>query len=351
MTTDQQRVRRKQIMTEIGVLLIILAVVAVVMWVGIACANCREKTRRLLIMFSMTALLWIVLWKGNVVLNEYLSGRISWIKLPVKRFITGVAATLVFTVVVVGVSGFMFRNFFSVDLSSTLTASLIITLSISLFMHGRSFLLNWRQAAMEAKNYQTESIAAKYESLKNQVNPHFLFNSLNALTNLVYDDPDKAARFINQLSEVYRYVLDTKDQEVVPLERELEFLNAYLYLQQIRFGDKLSVSIGRTSAGIYVAPLALQMLIENAIKHNVVSEEDPLNITIAVDNQYIIVKNNLQPRIGFIEPSAGVGLENICRRYEFLTKDQLRIVKSENYFEVSVPLLGATSPIFQKRQH
>ncbi len=110
-------------------------------------------------------------------------------------------------------------------------------------MHGRSFLNNWRQAEMNSIELQKESMRSQYDSLKNQVNPHFLFNSLNALTNLIYDDQDKAAKFVKQLSEVYRYVLETQNKEVVPLADELKFLNSYLFLQQIRFGDKLKLEI------------------------------------------------------------------------------------------------------------
>jgi LytS/YehU family sensor histidine kinase len=175
--------------------------------------------------------------------------------------------------------------------------------------------------------------------LKNQVNPHFLFNSFNALSNLVYEDPDKAVKFIKQLSEVYRYVLDTRDREVVSLEEELRFLQSYIYLQKIRFAEKLTIDIQLENVNSQIAPLALQILVENAIKHNIVSEDDPLQVKIYPDNGFIAVENNLQKKSMGVEPSAGVGLENICRRYEFLSDKKVEILEDTDRFLVKLPIL------------
>ena len=168
---------------------------------------------------------------------------------------------------------------------------------------------------------------AKYESLKSQVSPHFLFNSLNALTNLVYEDQDKAAKFIKQLSEVYRYVLDTRDKEVVSMEEEKNFLNSYLFLQQIRFGDKLKLEVNLDETRSRIAPLVLQMLVENAIKHNVISEENPLHINIYVKDGFIVVENNLQKKSVMLDESPGIGLDNIAKRYEFLSDKKVEVIE------------------------
>jgi LytS/YehU family sensor histidine kinase len=209
-------------------------------------------------------------------------------------------------------------------------------------MHGREFLLQWKQSAVEAERYQKQSMEATYENLKSQVNPHFLFNSLNALTNLVYEDQDKAAKFIKQLSEVYRYVLDTRDKEVVDLSEELKFLEAYVYLQQIRFGEKLSVNLKVDSVQSMVAPLAIQMLFENAIKHNEISEENPLTISIYAKDNFIVIENNLQPKSLIGQASSGLGLENIKKRYEFLTEKPVDIIKDDSLFQVKLPLISKT---------
>jgi LytS/YehU family sensor histidine kinase len=185
---------------------------------------------------------------------------------------------------------------------------------------------------------EKESIRAKYESLKSQVSPHFLFNSLNALTNLVYEDQDKAAKFIKQLSEVYRYVLDSRDKEVVPLEEEKKFLNSYLFLQQIRFGDKLMLEINLSDTRSLIAPLVLQMLVENAIKHNVISAEQPLTIRIYSVEGYIVVENDLQKKSVVQGESQGIGLENISRRYEFLTDRKVEVIEGDT-FRVKLPVI------------
>jgi LytS/YehU family sensor histidine kinase len=173
------------------------------------------------------------------------------------------------------------------------------------------------------------------------VSPHFLFNSLNALTNLVYEDQEKAVKFIKQLSEVYRYVLDTRDKEVVSLTEELKFLESYLFLQRIRFGNKLRVTID-LSGDPMLAPLALQMLIENAIKHNIISEADPLNIRIFSEDGYLTVENNLQKKSVLGERSSGVGLDNIRKRYEFLTDREVKVLETPVSFVVKLPLLNST---------
>ena len=217
--------------------------------------------------------------------------------------------------------------------------SLTITFFISLFLHGKEFLVRWKAAAVDAEASKRESMMAQYESLKSQVNPHFLFNSLNALTNLVYEDQDKAAKFIKQLSEVYRYVLDTRNREVVGLEEELQFLKAYLFLQQIRFGDKLQIKIELSGVESPVAPLAFQMLIENAIKHNVISQEDPLTIRLYSTQNYLVVENNLQKKSVLREDSPGIGLDNIRKRYAFLSDQPIEVNQTEKLFSVRLPIL------------
>jgi LytS/YehU family sensor histidine kinase len=199
--------------------------------------------------------------------------------------------------------------------------------------------LNWRQTAIDAEKAKRESIKAQYDSLKNQVNPHFLFNSLNALTNLVYQDQDKAAKFIKQLSEVYRYVLESRDKEVVTINEELKSLESYIFLQQIRFGDKLNVQIDIPQRDGRVAPLALQMLFENAIKHNVISEEYPLTIHIYRKEDNLIVENTLKRKHILPEDSSGLGLENIKKRYEFLSDKKVAVEETNLKFKVTLPIL------------
>ncbi len=308
------------------------------------CQSCHTNIERYVWVTFFSTLLWFSLWIGNESLTVFISSRISWVAFPLKRFIIGVTSTVVFTVLMVlaivmvweKVMHFNFGGYFEVVFTS-----LIITFFISLFLHGKEFLVRWRAAAVDAEASKRESIKAQYESLKNQVNPHFLFNSLNALTNLVYEDQDKAAKFIKQLSEVYRYVLDTRDREMVSLEEELRFLNAYLFLQQIRFGDKLQIKIELNGIESQVAPLAFQMLIENAIKHNVIALDDPLIINVYSANDYLVVENNFQKKTVLKEDSPGIGLDNIRKRYSFLSDRPIEVIETEKLFTVKLPILKA----------
>lgn len=272
-----------------------------------------------------------------------LSKRISWIEYPVKRFVSGILLTITYTLTAMYVIMVLFEwllNFhFGGGFAATIYVSIVVTILISLFLHGRQFLIYWRQTTVEKEKFQKESITARYEALKSQVNPHFLFNSLNALTNLVYEDQDKAVKFIKQLSDVYRYVLDSRDKEVVSIDEELQFLNSYLFLQQIRFGDKLKIDLNISSHNVFVTPLALQILVENAIKHNVISEDDPLTIKIFEENNFICVENNLQKKKIIVEPSAGVGLENIRQRYVLLTTTPVAVTENSGSFKVMLPFL------------
>jgi hypothetical protein len=309
------------------------------------CDSCLKSGSRYVLVSGYVAIMWIAMWLGNEYISHVLDEKIPWTKQPMKRLSVGIAAVIVYSFT----TAYAIEKFFDLILNvshsgnTQLYSTVIITVIITLVMTSRSFLFNWRQSAIDAEKLQKESIAARYESLKNQVNPHFLFNSFNALSNLVYEDPDKAVKFIKQLSEVYRYVLDTRDQEVVTVDRELKFLDSYIYLQQIRFGNKLRIEVSLNNRESFVTPLALQMLVENAIKHNVIAEDEPLTIRVYQEDGYIAVANNLQKKGLIAEPSAGVGLENICKRYELLSDKKVKVSEDESLFIVKIPELKSFS--------
>lgn len=194
---------------------------------------------------------------------------------------------------------------------------------------------------------QKENLQSQFEVLKQQVNPHFLFNSLNVLTSLIKADPDLAETFTEKLSKVYRYVLENKEKDLVSLSTEMDFLNAYLFLINIRFSGKIIVEIDIDSkyAEYRVLPIAVQMLIENAIKHNTYSKTNPLLINIYTDeNGNLIVCNNLKAR-ETIMASTGVGLENITRRYALISDHVTVFTKTETHFIARLPLLKADKHI------
>ena len=197
------------------------------------------------------------------------------------------------------------------------------------------------EANTQLLKVQKENLQSQFEVLKQQVNPHFLFNSLNVLTSLIKIDPDLAESFTERLSKVYRYVLENKEKDLVSLSTELEFLNAYLFLLEIRFMKKLfiDIKIDKSYSDYQILPIAIQLIIENAIKHNTFSKAQPLKIEIFVDDQQRLnIINNLNLRETKLI-STGVGLENINRRYALVSDQKPEFIKTSEHFIAKLPLL------------
>ena len=333
--------------TQLKHVLIILVLSPV--WTYLICPSCRENLQAITVGSLFSFVIWVSQWKGHEYIANWLSNKISWLEQPHKRFIWGVIAVILYTVVSLTLIlyifylafGFTENMLFTVKGFLTFMAVAIgIAIVIGLFMHSRAFLFAWRQSAINAEKHKAENLSFQYESLKNQVNPHFLFNSLNVLTSLIPKDPDLSIAFVKKLSDVYRYVLDNQNKEVVQLNEELQFLRSFIFLQKIRFQDQLQVTIDLPEhSDILVPPLSLQMLIENAIKHNEISKENPLEITLHLENEeYLVIRNNLQMKNKPVE-SSGIGLENIKARYEFLTDKLVYILSEKGLFEVKLPVL------------
>lgn len=202
------------------------------------------------------------------------------------------------------------------------------------------FYTKLQKSIQEKEQLQKENIRSQLEGLKNQVNPHFLFNSLNTLTYLIPEDPDKAINFVQKLSKVYRYILEIRDKKIITIGEELEFLNAYVFLLKERFGENLDINIH--IPGEYfkrkIVPLSLQILFENAIKHNIISTQRPLMIKVFVENEKLIIKNNLQKKNQVIS-STKMGLQNIKNRYQFFTDKEVDVIVTHNSFLVALPLV------------
>ncbi len=191
---------------------------------------------------------------------------------------------------------------------------------------------------------QKELIASQYASLKSQISPHFLFNSLNILTSLMYEDRDLASDFVTRLASCYRYILDNRDEDIVPLEKELNFLESFIFMMNVRHEGALHIStlVSANRKELFIPTLSLQMLIENALKHNYYSKEKPLEITIfSIENESIVVQNTLRKRIPE-EISTQLGLKNIQKRYAFYTNASVLIENEKEFFKVTMPLLSKT---------
>lgn len=288
------------------------------------------------------------LWKGNQFLGHFIHKKINIDRNPKKALWWSLISMFIYTIIaIVFVNYFwevlmsdrLFANLFSGWMLITMAIQFVITIIIASILFSISFFNAWRRTAVNEEKLKTESIALQYKALKNQVNPHFLFNSLNTLSTLVYRDPDIAAKFIKQLSEVYRYVLEHKDNELIGIKTELEFVEKYLYLQKIRHGDNLISNIRlKNCADCKIVPLSIQMLVENAIKHNIVSKDDPLTINLFQEDDYIVVQNDLQPR-STVEDSEGIGLNNIRDRYNHLSDKEFIVSKGEGLFTVKIPII------------
>jgi hypothetical protein len=192
---------------------------------------------------------------------------------------------------------------------------------------------------------------AKFESLKNQIDPHFLFNSLNVLSALIEENPANAQRFTTSLSKIYRYVLEQKDKELVSVQEELAFAKTYMDLLIMRFESSISFELPENfeQSEAKVVPLALQLLLENCIKHNIVSEQKPLHIKIFEKDNFLVVQNDLQKK-AVLQDGQGVGLQNIINRYAILTDRKVMIQESENIFSVHLPILTKQITIMKNTQ-
>jgi two-component system LytT family sensor kinase len=295
-------------------------------------------------------LLYVVwgVWELNHVVERYTETHARKIFLGMHPLITILLGSLI-NVVVTAIAGlYLFSSILKTDQSLFDRENAILLLAfgfrVNLFLNCINAIVYYmnklKRTELEAKTLEKISIEAQFEALRNQINPHFLFNCFNVLSSLVYRDADTSVKFIDQLSQVYRYLLYNQEKRIVTLGEEVAFLNAYLYLLKIRFGENIIFKSDLTEdlQDHYIAPAVLQMLIENAIKHNVVSRKNPLCITLRIENNSIIVINNLQEK-EIKENSSRLGLQNIKRRYEYLSDEIVTITKTDKVFQVQIPLL------------
>ncbi|MEM1319998.1 MAG: histidine kinase [Bacteroidota bacterium] len=222
-----------------------------------------------------------------------------------------------------------------------LISSLVLTFLVIAVYEGTYFFTQLQRSILEREQLERANLHSQLEGLKNQVNPHFLFNSLNTLSTIIFEDSEKAVRFVQQMAKVYRYILEIREKKLIPLSEELDFLHAYIYLLKERFEDNLHVEINIPDASLKdkIVPLSLQMLIENAIKHNIISTQRPLRIELFIEkNSRLVVRNNLQKKKQMMQ-STGLGLQNIKNRYAFFSERLVEVIVSANAFIVSLPLL------------
>jgi len=296
--------------------------------------------RSFLVSFIRTALIW----NGSMLIIQYAILRYSMFTETFKLIAFQVIALTFFVLVVELGEIYLVENYLKIELNSSakttlIIGSLLITFMISAIYASTAFFIQWKENLLRSQALEKANLEARYDTLRNQVNPHFLFNSLNTLLMLVNDNP-VASRYVESISEIMRYMLQSRDKEAVLLRDELKIARDYVFIQQSRFGDKLKVEFDVPENYFHYAipPLALQMLLENAIKHNVVSKEDPLFVKVYMhDNQFVVIENTIKIKLDK-EPSTGVGLENIRNRYLHLTGKNILVKQEHGKFMVLLPL-------------
>lgn len=288
-----------------------------------------------------------LIWEGNRQIMHFLYRKFPEIDQTQKRLLIELPSVFVYTIGInTGVSILLAWLFDIEMLGKTdspvlhMTAALIPTAIILSIYESMYFFESWKRHVEQTETLARINVQSQFEALKKQLDPHFLFNCMNTLASLIDADNEKAQKYLERLSEVYRYVLDIREQPTVTIEMELTFLKAYVYLNEVRFRENLRVDQALEPDVFQhrVPSLSLQLLVENAIKHNVVSRENPLTIRIFRDGDFLIVENNKQ-RKKTLQQSTRLGLQNIVKRYQLLTEQPVHITETDAQFSVQIPIL------------
>lgn len=291
----------------------------------------------------------LIFWLVIAPVRHLISRYWDWREKPFEKLIICISISAFGSVIVLSSELLLFMFLFEdpendprKNFHDLLFAFLIAAIAAAIY-NASDFFISWKTDILRSEMLEKQAAIFQLEALKSQLNPHFLFNSLNTLSSLTLSDPVKARESVRQLAKVYRYVLENRQIDIVPIRQEVEFLKCYVDLLETRFGSALQVSITvLNDLNTFVAPLVLQILVENAIKHNIVSIKNPLRVSIFTERNTVIVLNNLQPRA--TKPfSAGLGIESIVTRYRHITTEPVSVSSAGNLFTVKVPLILRTA--------
>ena len=284
--------------------------------------------------------------EGSLLMDRILNKRLPWFVYPKKRLIVQLSVIIIWSLITIGIP---FTIWYFINGRSLVypPASVIIFIGSIVFLLCfigvsmiRNFFSQWQNSLLDAEHYKREKIKADYRVLQNQVNPHFLFNSFNVLISEIKHNPDVAVDFTRKLSKVYRYVLQSKNHDLISLKKELDFISSFVFLHKVRVGEAIDfvVDIPQDLLRLQLPPLTLQILVENALKHNELSTDKVLKIFIHANGEdVLVVRNNLQ-EIRNTE-STNTGLSNLKKRFDLLQKDGFKIEKTKEEFIVLIPLL------------
>jgi two-component system, LytTR family, sensor kinase len=303
----------------------------------------EPRINRILLWVLFFFLLFLVegLFQVNLLLNVYLPFKVDITRRIAVQLLSGAAYALTLRFVLYETG----EPYLPVKLDSMFLAATWILYILASFLVNSIFIIDyfidqWKVSLVKAERLEKEKTQVQFDNLKNQLNPHFLFNALTSLNSLIFENQGLASQFLQHLSKVYRYVLQNKEKNFVTVQTELDFIQNYVFLLRTRFESALTITfrVHDNSKDKAIVPVTLQILIENALKHNVVDKERPLSIRIETNDEYLVVSNNLQVR-KLVETSNKQGLENLKSLYAFLTDKPVQIESSDAQFSVSVPLV------------
>ncbi len=335
---------RKPIKRKIGKEILVIFFLSSIM-AYLMCINCFQNLEYALRYYGINFSIWLVMWYGNTYVSIYIDKIYSWLKDPVKRFLLGIIGSAVYSAAAMLVIIWFYKFAMNIDItdnnSKTIYLTVLLAISVLTLLLAIEFLHSWRALALQEEKMKNEVLTSKFESLKSQVNPHFMFNSLNTLTSLIYQNQDLATNYVKQLSKLYRSVLASGKNEIVTIDDELITLESYIFLQSIRFEDRLEVNIdiNEKIRKKHIPPMVLQMLIENCIKHNEITEENPLQIEVFSEGEMVCVKNNIAPKQALPGDNSSIGLSNIIARYKLLSDNPVEVIDNGKQFIVKLPIL------------
>ena len=344
----------KYILKISGILAVLIFIIERLVFGGGFDLSLNELVKVLSIHFMYA----VVLTGINAYFFYYLEAKYSWKEDSKNRLLIGALGSITLTMIglaflrfvtLVVILGHPLERFLNdPSAASYYTFGLVITLIVSLVFHAIFFYKALSEKKVVEQQIVAKTETAKYESLKSQIDPHFLFNSLNVLTSLISENPAQAEKFTTKLSKVYRYVLEQKNKDLIDLDEELKFAKAYMELLKMRFEDAVTFEIPEKASNseLKIVPLSLQLLLENTIKHNVVSAENPLTVVITEENGYLIITNNYNPKTT-VEQGTKVGLKNIIDRYNLITLKKVSVEKQAEKFTVKLPLLTQKTSIME----
>lgn len=289
----------------------------------------------------------VLMMEGHHALSSFLEERIQWNKNFRKRLLIELLATILSTPIITTAGYYTLYHFVwdsPIWIPSAILyfgLGLLISTIFMGFVNAGLLIDYWKEEILRTEKLEKESIRANLNSLQSQLSPHFIFNNFNNLDELIDVDPNQARTYLHKLAEIFRYVIDLQNQQVVDLEKEFTFLNDYYHLIKLRFNEQLNLAFPDLNghATRKIPPASLQLVIENVIKHNEISTRSPIKVDMYFEHDFLIISNNKRPKLTSVVKT-GLGLENLRLRYQYLSNIEPIIEEDDSSFTVKLPLLN-----------